>query len=134
MEIYPPKRGDCSSIYELYNLVSKENNIFMYYWEPRLYFLFNINNATSFDSYIPLYNTREHLSKIVEELKSQSPLYIIKDKYIECLMNPECEGYYIFSLIDRNKLLSEDIVDQYIQEHYTVEKDFGAYLLLKKRK
>lgn len=120
------------TIYGLFSMVgeytSPDDKIFIYHWNPTLYFYLNRNNPTRFDSYISTYNTPEQLNQIIETLKTNPPRVVIKDIYIERIIHPEhpislsCS----FPKVPRDRL-KEDPVDEYIMENYNIALDMGVF-------
>ncbi len=123
----------CKDINELYGVISQAPSgpMFVYHWTPILYFLFDRNNATSFDSYMPLYNTPEQMDQIIKELQANRPLYIVMDSYDINLLDPSTGLYWLFPLLDR-RWLFHDPVHKYIYGHYRVDRYLRVFTLLKR--
>lgn len=100
---------------------SPDSTTFVYYIDPILYFLYGKRNATSFDFYIPEFNAPAHVDRIIEELAAQKPTYIVKDRYVERLKDPNDVLYWSFPKVDRRRL-DIDPVDVFVCNHYEVEK------------
>ncbi len=131
--VYSSSDNWCNIYKELRDFISQVQgkNIFVYHYSPLIYFLCDIRNSTSYDTYKPIYNTPEQLNRIIEELKLYSPQYIIKDNYIEMIKNPYSPLYWFFPKVDRLKL-NDDPVDDFIRQNYTIEKNLGMFLVLKR--
>lgn len=132
--VYSYSNSMCYIYKELRDFISQgqDNTIFIYHYSPLIYFLFDKRNPTSYDSYKPIYNTKEQLNIIIEELKLNPPQYVIKDNYIEMVKNPHSPVYYFFPKVERLKL-NYDPVDDFIKQNYLVEKNLGLFLILKRK-
>jgi len=123
----------CSDIKEISVHLAKKDvkrRIFVYHYAPHLYFLFNEKNATSFDIWIPIYNSDEHAEKIISQLEMNKPELIIKDNYLLRLQEPTDILYWQFPGLDCNKL-GDDKVEKFIMEHYQVIKKLNNFFILK---
>lgn len=131
--IYSSSTYICNVFNELGKTISekKDKTYFIYHWSPILYFLFDLKNPTSFDMYKPIYNSPAQINKLLIELSSNPPEYIIKDFYIENIKNPSNVVYWFFPKLDRKKL-DDDPADKYIKKNYRIERNLGTFLIFKK--
>jgi len=109
--------------------VSKDRSVFVYHWSPEIYFLSGMRNPTPFDSYKPIYNSREQMMKIIRSLDETKPSIVIKDNYIDRFFDPGDIISLSFPLVDRDLLLKEDIVQQFITRSYRLEVKIHNYTI-----
>lgn len=93
---------------------SKSDTIFVYPWSPELYFLTDRGNATSVDTPYAFY-TEAYQNKIVEELQSNQPKYLI--------YNPDMK----FAGLVPETL---SVVNGYILQNYKGVQTFGLNQVL----
>lgn len=105
---YPVKDTD-SLIKFLEEDTGGSDKIFVYPWQPELYFLVDRQNATSF--YTPYsFFTKYYQEQMVDELKKNKPKYIIYNSNMN------------FGGMTQNSLT---LVSEYIQENFEVYSNFG---------
>jgi len=107
--------------------------IFVYHWSPVIYFISGMKNPTPFDSYLPIYNSSEHIRKILESIGKTKPQVVIKDDYIKRFFDPRDAVSLSFPFVDRPFLLEKDFLDRFILREYSLEVDIGQYKILLKR-
>jgi len=91
-----------------------EETIFAYPWKPEFYFLVERKNATSFDTPYAFFS-QKYQQQMVEELKKNNPKFIIYEPRKQ------------FSNLEPGSL---PLVDNYIQENFTIDKYFGRMEVL----
>lgn len=105
---YPVK--DIDSLIEFIdNNTTKTDKIFIYPWQPEIYFLTDRNNATSFDTPYASF-TSNYQEQMVSELRTNKPKYIIYNTDIS------------FGEMELNSL---PIVNEFILNNYKIVNNFG---------
>jgi hypothetical protein len=117
------------AILSLLDILNQEHpkDLFIFYWSPILYFISGINNPTILNTYTPLYNTQTQEDRVIQQLKSSKPKFIIKDPYLN-LLHYETWRNVNPGVFDP----SNDKILQYVNQHYVVDKElYGVYTIYK---
>jgi hypothetical protein len=92
-------------------------NSFIIFWSPYIYFLTGTNNPTMLNTYVPLYNTKAQVSKVIRQLQQTKPEVVIIDGYLGLLKKEKYRN------VDPEVFdISNDPLLQYIDQHYTLYK------------
>jgi len=122
--------GMISNILTLLNALNWEfpENTFIFYWSPIIYFMSGTNNPTILNTYVPLYNTRAQVDKVIQQLESSKPPLIIMDNYLDLLRYQWTWRNVNPGVFDP----SNDKILQYVNQHYVVDKElYGVYTIYK---
>jgi len=111
---------------------SSTDRIFIYHWSPSLYFYLNRKNPARFDTYKPIYNSMEQLMEITDSLKQNKPALIIRDNYIERIIDPRLPSSLscTFPAVNREEL-KNDPVDEYIVNNFRLIYKVGGFKIFK---
>jgi hypothetical protein len=100
-------------------------NTFIFYWSPMLYFISGTNNPTMLNIYVPLYNTKSQVAKVIQQLASSKPKLIIMDNYLNILKSSPDRNTYPEVFDPAN-----DKILQYVETHYVPDKKlYGVYTI-----
>lgn len=117
-----------SNIFSIIESDLKGKRIFIYNWSTFFYFFAGIKNFTSYDVFLPAYNTEAQVNDLIQQLKDNNIEYIIYDsmdlwikKNGENSMYPE--GYRRIDL--KNKL------NEYINTNYDVIDEIEGIKIMK---
>lgn len=117
-----------SEIFSLLEGELKNKRIFVYNWSTFLYFLTGKKNYTSYDSFLPAYNTEEQMQELIDELKNEKIDYIIYDQLDLWLkINGENSLYPYGS----KKIELNNELNKYINSHYSKIREAGEFIILK---
>lgn len=116
--IYTEIDVDTKSEDDLYDYIAQnstqDDSIFVFPQKAEVYFLTDRKNATHYDTPF-IYFTQEHQMKMIEELKSSKPKYIIYGE------NVGYSGFGVQSL---------PLVNEYILENYKSVASYGEWSIL----
>jgi len=103
-------------LFKAFNSGFPENS-FIIFWSPYIYFLTGTNNPTMLNTYVPLYNTKAQVSKVIRQLQQTKPEIVIIDGYLSELKKEKYRN------VDPEVFdISNDPLLSYIDHHYTLYK------------
>jgi len=131
--IYFKSEEDKNTQQELLSIMEseiKDRKFFAYNWSPFLYFFLNSRNYTSFDIFLPAYNTPEQMDALIEELKVNNIEYVIYDS-MDIFLKEHAEN----SLYPAGAHLIEinNKLNAFIDSHYETVHIIRNYKIMKRK-
>lgn len=122
------ERAPYSDVFSLLEGELKNKRIFVYNWSTFFYFLSGKKNYTSYDSFLPGYNTDEQMDKLIDELKNKKIEYIIYDELDRLIkFNREKSLYPEGS----KRIGLENKLNEYIHSNFKPVFASGSFIIYK---
>ncbi len=117
-----------SEVFSILDGELKDKKVFVYNWSTFLYFLSGKRNYTSYDSFLPGYNTLEQMDELINEIKDRKIEYIIYDALDSWIQeNAERSLYPMGS----KKIQLDNKLNDYIKSNYEIFKRLNDYKIYK---
>ncbi len=117
-----------SEVFSILDGELRDRRVFVYNWSTFLYFLSGKENYTSYDSFLPGYNTPEQMDELIGEIKNGKIEYIIYDALdLWIQKNGEKSLYPMGS----KKIQRDNELNVYIRSHYEIFRELEYYTIYK---